>query len=298
VSIASLNVAEDFEAWASLAARLRVATVQERRTLLGELGLEATWEAIHEGWARALNEEIAAGRLERPERYLALCATEASAARRGASMTLPGVADDEAGEVLPFVGASTMPPSSGARSSPPSSNEAAAAFFAELRASAPNVMPPPPRRAHTLPVLGEPREPVTERPTPSEPPRSDEAMAVEDRFLADFRASLMPPAPVARPGRQQATTVVAVDAEEHAEASAQVKSLVAGWTGDRLASFLDAVMRARTPAEAVALWRGQGIASHADEDYVRSTFVLRLESDPALAWRWREVATSVRRGER
>ncbi|MBM4359057.1 MAG: hypothetical protein FJ096_13210 [Deltaproteobacteria bacterium] len=292
MSLRSLNVAHDFEAWASLAARLRVASAQERRMLLRDAGLETTWDATHEGWARTLNAEIAAGQLERPERYLARCAEEATRVRGAASVTLPGFADEDTGGALPFASSVPPPPSSG-----PASNEAAAAFFARLRASAPNVVPPPPRaRAHTMPVLGSSEGPPTERPTSSGGPAALHGLAPDDRFLADFRASLMPPAPVARPAREQTSTVVAPAPSGSSEVGERVRALARDWTGDRLAAFLDSVARARTPAEALELWRQAGIETTAEQEYVRSTFALRLEGDPGLAWRWRDVAASVRRG--
>ncbi len=74
--MAGADPATDFEAWASLAARLRERPSSERARLLHELGLTPTWDGIHEAWSRALNDDIVNRRMERPNRYLEICAAE------------------------------------------------------------------------------------------------------------------------------------------------------------------------------------------------------------------------------
>ncbi len=73
------NVQTDFEAWAHLAARLRLRTAAERGAILRDLGLLHSWDEIHETWSRRLNQDIAAGRMELPHRYARICAKEAAA---------------------------------------------------------------------------------------------------------------------------------------------------------------------------------------------------------------------------
>ncbi len=74
-----VNVEDDFEAWAHVAARVRVRSSAERQAILRDLGLLQTWEEIHENWARRLNRDIAAGRMDLPHRYARICAKEAAA---------------------------------------------------------------------------------------------------------------------------------------------------------------------------------------------------------------------------
>jgi hypothetical protein len=67
------DLERDFELWARLAARLRLASEAHRAAILEGQGLADRWTAIHEIWSRVLVEDIAAGRMERPNRYLELC---------------------------------------------------------------------------------------------------------------------------------------------------------------------------------------------------------------------------------
>jgi hypothetical protein len=83
------DVEKDFEAWAQLAARLRLRTPDERRTMLRDLGLAQAWDEIHENWARRLNQEIAAGRMDMPYRYARICAREAGARAAAAAHAPP-----------------------------------------------------------------------------------------------------------------------------------------------------------------------------------------------------------------
>jgi len=81
-----------FEAWASLAARLRGQPVVVQKAILAEvpLTLEA-WQARNETWAKRLNDDIARGTLVRPARYAQLCRAEQQR-RRGVATPQPGEA--------------------------------------------------------------------------------------------------------------------------------------------------------------------------------------------------------------
>ncbi len=68
------DVDSDFEAWARVAAQLRLHGAAAQRAILDGLGLdEERWREINEDWSRLLNEDISAGRTGRPERYAAIC---------------------------------------------------------------------------------------------------------------------------------------------------------------------------------------------------------------------------------
>jgi hypothetical protein len=71
-----LELENDFETWAHLAAKLRVLKSDESERLLRSLGLSDRWDALHERWAGELNAEIARGELARPTRYREICAKE------------------------------------------------------------------------------------------------------------------------------------------------------------------------------------------------------------------------------
>jgi hypothetical protein len=80
------DVANDFDAWAHVAALVRQRSVEERVTLLRDLGIDhATWRELNEDWARLLNEDIAAGRMDRPRRYAQICRDELARRMRLAS---------------------------------------------------------------------------------------------------------------------------------------------------------------------------------------------------------------------
>ncbi|MSP25540.1 MAG: hypothetical protein EXR75_10320 [Myxococcales bacterium] len=70
------DVANDFETWAQVAARLRGRSASEREQLLHELGLTQAWGGVHEAWSHALNEDITERRMDRPNRYVEICAAE------------------------------------------------------------------------------------------------------------------------------------------------------------------------------------------------------------------------------
>ena len=76
------DVANDFEAWARVAALLRQCTPETTAAALREIGLDtAVWREVNEDWARLLNEDIAAGRMDRPQRYALICREEQTAQR-------------------------------------------------------------------------------------------------------------------------------------------------------------------------------------------------------------------------
>lgn len=205
---AASNAEEDFDVWANLSARLRVCSIEQRRALLVANGLEERWERIHEAWARVLNQEIAAGKLERPERYLALCAREEQLGPpRAAAATLPGLLSDDDEDAMPFT--ARAPKAGQGAGAASNSTSAAASFFAELRATTARIPPPPPRaHAETLPVIAEPAAPMGPPPKPTSADECTGLMSTSERFLADFRASLMPPSSVAEPGAKQLQTLV------------------------------------------------------------------------------------------
>jgi hypothetical protein len=86
------DVRSDFEAWAQVAARLRLRSADERADILSSLGLTQVWDEIHEAWALRLNQDIAAGRMELPHRYARICAKEI--AGRPPSLAPPSLAPE------------------------------------------------------------------------------------------------------------------------------------------------------------------------------------------------------------
>ncbi len=68
------DVVNDFEAWATISARLYGKSEGERRQLLAELQLTEVWDNANLAWARALADDIVDMRLHRPQRYAEICA--------------------------------------------------------------------------------------------------------------------------------------------------------------------------------------------------------------------------------
>ncbi|MBM4376136.1 MAG: hypothetical protein FJ095_13720 [Deltaproteobacteria bacterium] len=290
MSTSSRNVAEDFEAWASLAARLRVASTVERQTLLATAGLASSWESLHEAWAAQLNAEIASGALERPNRYLALCAEQEARVPPRASATLVGAEAAALGSPLPF--ASGAVPSSAPSGARATSNESAAAVFAGLRASSAELLPPEPRGRAVTMLVGPtgPSMRDEEQESATMPAPGTEAETYE-RFLQDFRASLMPPSPVLPSSAEQAHTLATPAAPLLEAASrARAQELASHWPLERLAEFVLATSRLETPAAVDVAWNQQGIVRQVDREYVRSSLEIRLRRDPALAARFPQLA--------
>ena len=190
---------DDFEAWASFAARMRVGGAAERGAMLHAAGIADRWDAIDEEWSRRINEEIAVGAMARPHRYVELCALEASRVQGRPSATLPLLAIDSSNGPTPF-----------ARSNSPASASAAAAAFAALR--------------------GEPVAPSTWRAESAGPPETVPSSALfvdappsAERVPGDFRASVTPTAPVARPKLDQECTMAAIDIDALRAAARSLK---------------------------------------------------------------------------
>ena len=101
----------DFDAWASLSARLRGQGAEAIASTLQSLGLSEHWPRADAYWRAVLIEDIADGRHERPRRYHQLCQSAAGSARRQAEPA-PSVAQPPASQ-SPWTGetpASAKPP--------------------------------------------------------------------------------------------------------------------------------------------------------------------------------------------
>jgi hypothetical protein len=290
------NFADDFEAWASFAARLRVVTEPERRNLLEASGLAATWDALHETWAARMNAEIAAGRLDRPTRYLELCAREEARAPLRATVTLVGADAEALGRALPFGGGGT--PTSTPPTPRTSTTESAAAFFAGLRASSAKPIPSSIEgRAITMmvaapvvPAMNDERDAAT---LPAPAAAADGA--VYEGFLKEFRASLMPPSPVLPSSTaQEHTLATPAGPQLEAASRARAQELASSWPLERLAEFVDAVSRMDAPASVDAAWARHGVVRPVDREFVRTSLEIRLRRDPAVAARYPGLA--LRRG--
>ncbi len=77
-----LDVANNFDDWAQVAARLRERSASERTAILVALGLNDGWAQHNEAWAKRLNQDIEAGRMELPTRYARICTEELSRRRK------------------------------------------------------------------------------------------------------------------------------------------------------------------------------------------------------------------------
>lgn len=102
------DVEQQFEAWAQVAARLRHRPRNEKVEILEGLGLsESYWRDVNEAWAKSLNEDIAAGRMERPFRYAQIC--KAELARRDDPVAQPDFRDSLTPPAHPRVPLSRQP---------------------------------------------------------------------------------------------------------------------------------------------------------------------------------------------
>lgn len=200
--LTSRGVKDEFEAWAALAARMRVGRAQDRAAMLRQHGLEEHWESINEAWARCLNEDIAAGAMGRPHRYAELCAFEASTSLLRPSATLPGEALERAEPAIPFE--RFAPLRAPSRSSSPPAESFGTAAFAALRGSA--AAAPSASFSRSAATLSEPQ---SERGAASSS-GSDWSESAEGS-LADFRASVTPSAAVVRPVSGQEHTQLGID---------------------------------------------------------------------------------------
>jgi len=187
---------DDFEAWASFAARMRVGGAAHRSAMLHAAGIADRWDAIDEEWSRRINEEIAVGAMARPHRYVQLCALEAGRDQGGPSATLPLLAIDSSNGPTPF-----------ARSNSPASASAAAAAFAALRGEP---VAPSAWRAESARTVASVLDAAPPETVPSSALSVDAPPSAE-RVLGDFRASMTPTAPVARPKLDQESTMTAID---------------------------------------------------------------------------------------
>lgn len=286
-----VDLAEDFEAWAALAARVRILPDAARAIVLERAGVSRVWDAVNEEWSRRMNDEIRSGALARPNRYLALCEAELARSEEVAPATLADVALAPSAAPLPFSAQATAEPSShpGARAV---TDAAAAAFFADLRASSASVVPPLPRSgAHTLvspPIDGDDDE--APPPTVATPETHREA-TLEERFLADFRASLMPPEPIVPAASGQGATMQVPATGLLDEVSRRrAREVAEGWSLEALATFVDGITRATSSAQAEAAWTREGLARTVDREFVRATLEIRLRREPSMAARFPHLA--------
>jgi hypothetical protein len=85
---------EDFEAWARLSASMLRRTIVERARLVHQAGLARSWRDLDARCFDVLAEDVAAGRLERLDRYLALCEA-ALRERRASGEQVPSPLDEQ-----------------------------------------------------------------------------------------------------------------------------------------------------------------------------------------------------------
>ena len=252
------DVERDFEAWAVVAARLRQRSTQEKRAILDAEGIaEATWSRINEAWAKVLNDDIAASRMDRPYRYAELC--KAELARRNSTPPAPPP--------------STPPPAT-TPSTPPPPGRAPRPDFRD--SVTPPAKPPAPRsrQMKTAPgisreELGGANQPPTERFDPNAGPAPD-----------DFRRELVPvEKPLAPPMPYQIDTVEGGEgAADLVEAASQAKAAalwpLAKWA--ELCSRLEAA-----PEDAERIWREVGVTNPRARPHIRDHWKKRLAQNPA-----------------
>jgi hypothetical protein len=70
------DVGVEFEKWAQASAKLLRRSVIERAEVLRESGLASTWKEVDEHWYEALIQDLDSGKLERLDRYMAICREE------------------------------------------------------------------------------------------------------------------------------------------------------------------------------------------------------------------------------
>jgi hypothetical protein len=68
------DVVNDFEAWATVSAKLIGKTDEEGRELLARMDLTLVWKNANDAWAKALAGDIVDMRLHRAQRYAEICA--------------------------------------------------------------------------------------------------------------------------------------------------------------------------------------------------------------------------------
>lgn len=87
--MSELDVVNDFEAWATVSARLIHKNAAQRELLLARLGLTLVWKNANDAWSNALAHDIVDMRLQRAQRYAEICATVFD--QEGAELDEPAV---------------------------------------------------------------------------------------------------------------------------------------------------------------------------------------------------------------
>jgi len=250
------EVEQQFEAWAQVAARLRHRPREERLTILDELGLtESYWRDVNEAWAKSLNDDIAAGRMERPYRYAQICKREL--ARR----------DD---------------PSPSAKRD-----------FREDLTPLGHPQVPLSRQPETQPnlVIGS----DDELPTLDTSPRTAVAESNDAGLLRpdDFRRELVPiERPLAMPSPDQIDTAAGGEGVADLVEAARQANSAALWPLEKWASLcadLD-----RSPDEADQLWSAVGVTNPRARPHIRTHWKRKLAREPETRDRFDRLLAALR----
>jgi hypothetical protein len=260
------NVEEVFEAWAHVAARLRKRSVAEQATILADLGIGAEWTAVHESWSRRLNDDIGAGRMERPERYASICREEQERRRRTSALpprptTPPAVASRALTPLAP-------PPVAPEPAAPPVPPRA---FVPPLKGATP--LP------ETLDVVGPstPAVAAIDRTTMpfAQVPENELRLAPKSTHGGDFRKDLAQPTVPPLPGQDD--TASEINLQETVAAARQVSAVV-DWPLERWARLCVAL---ESESEEHA-WRDQGVTSFRAREHAQRHWQKRIAGDAKL----------------
>ena len=252
----------DFLSWATVAARLRNRPLDEQDAILEELGWDgASWRGANELWARRITDDIAAQRLERPQRFAQLCREEMSVRRaldRVAATRSRGVGG----------GTGTLDSSAGRR---PSAHPV------------PRSPSPPLPSRHAPPSDGQ----ITLTSEGSVPPPA----APADQG-ADFRDELTGRRAPKRPHAGQRMTEADAMVERAADVVAQI-DLGRSWSVEQYAALCAAL--ASTPTRAEREWASRGIVQEAARNQIDLEWRRRFNAHPELEARWLSLIEQAQR---
>lgn len=256
----------DFDGWAQLSAKLRIASPTEQTQLLAKANLTASgWAQIHEAWAQRLNEDIAANRMDLPERYAARCFEE---------LQRKQAASETASETAP----------------PPESSPH------ELEASSPITerrpeSPKDPELAPAHSTEGKDSPFPLAQAKPSQP----NAGQPGHQQSGDFRNELTPledrvsPARPAQRGTMQRIPVATLQRE-----TSRVNEALQ-WSVQQFARWsANLEQHAHDPEGLARLWQVVGITNTAEQGYVLNQWAMRLNRAPELKREYEQLLAEAR----
>lgn len=262
-----------FVDWAALSAKIRIASPAEQARLLASAMLSApAWIQVHESWAERMNEDIASGRMELPERYAAACLAEQQRQQAGfrqeheptPAAPIHGMNQPIEGPDQPIEGPVTKRTSHGSRNHSATAQHPVAATEGPFPLAEAN-LPANRNRAEVVAPGG------------------------------DFRHNLTPLGdPIERARPAQHGTMQRINAVELRGETNRVLEAVQ-WSVEQYARWSAALEQHTHDVEGQRrLWQVIGILNISEQVYVLNRWNLRLSQDPDLNLRYQRLLAECR----